>query len=45
MTVKCCGSCRHITGFTKYSGILWCILCDEPVRYEEKCGSWSEGIR
>lgn len=42
MAVKCCGSCRHITWVAKYGSILWCLLCDEPVRYEESCGSWSD---
>lgn len=41
MTVKCCGTCSKVTDMYNAAG-PWCLLVDEPVKFDECCESWSE---
>jgi len=41
MTVKCCGTCSHVTDIYVVDK-CWCLLSDEPVGFDEKCDSWSK---
>ena len=40
MTVKCCGTCDNVEGITTCA--YWCVLADEPVKFDECCDSWKQ---
>ena len=41
MTVKCCETCNKVTDLN-HPISCWCLLVDEPVKFNEVCDSWSD---